>query len=386
MAFSKVKQVRIVTQDFLLSTEEPFDYVIGNPPYVSIGNLSVIEREAYRKQYASARGRFDLYMLFFEKSLRLLSPEGRLVFVTPEKFTYVNAARALRRVLMSRSIESLHFISEATFDGYVTYPVVTTVGRLDDQSLTTVTSRRGEVRTVRLTRDDSWQAVLMGETHCESGPTLADVCVRISCGIATGADDAFVVASGELAPELRPFAYPTLGGRQIRRTGPIHPQAYMLVPYDRNGRLLPEDALGPLKPFLSDAGRERQLRNRTCASRKPWYAFHDSAPLNEILRPKILCKDISERPFFVADEPGAIVPRHSVYYIVPKDPSLLPSLLELLNSADTTRWLLANCQRAANGFVRVQSSVLKRLPIPTALAAPFLRSSQIPLAALAASA
>ncbi len=37
-----------------------------------------------------------------------------------------------------------------------------------------------------------------------------------------------------------------------------------------------------------------------------------------ILRPKILCKDIGEKPQFWVDRSGQIVPRHSVYYIVPQ--------------------------------------------------------------------
>ena len=36
-----------------------------------------------------------------------------------------------------------------------------------------------------------------------------------------------------------------------------------------------------------------------------------------------------------------------------------------LNSAQATEWLRAHCQRAAKGFLRMQSHVLKRLPLPS---------------------
>lgn len=368
--FAKVPQVEIETADFLRSSDRRFDLIIGNPPYVSLGNLSVEERAMYRARYQTARGRFDLYMLFFEQSLHLLRSDGRLVFVTPEKFTYVDAARALRGLLVERGVEEFHYVHEATFEGLVTYPVVTTLGPARPVMPTTVISRSGMTTSVILRGERSWQAALLGETFAASGATLEDICVRVSCGIATGADAAFVVRDDELESDLRRFAHPTISGRQLGRTGPIVTRSHLLIPYDRDGRLLPESRLGALGRYLGTPARRSLLAARTCTARKPWYAYHDSAPLDEILRPKILCKDISPMPFFVADENGAIVPRHSTYYIVPKDPSQLAELTAYLNSSEAVRWLLAHCQRAANGFVRLQSGVLKLLPVAESLALP----------------
>lgn len=365
--FARYKNVEIKTADFLIPSEQRFDLIVGNPPYVSLGNLSVDERESYRARYQTARGRFDLYMLFFEQALRLLKPTGRLVFVTPEKFTYVDSARSLRSLLLERTVEELHYIDEETFDGFVTYPIVTTVGPRSRGAATAVITRTGDTSVVKLRGDNSWQPILRGESFAATGATLEDLCVRVSCGIATGADSAFVVRDSELDRDLRIFAYPTISGRQLNRLGPLVTRSHILIPYDRDGRLLPESRLGALGRYLREPARESQLAARTCAARKPWYSYHDNAPLNEILRPKILCKDISPAPFFVADEGGQIVPRHSTYYIVPKDPAQLPELAEYLNSAEATRWLLAHCQRAANGFVRLQSGVLKRLPVPRSL-------------------
>lgn len=85
--------------------------------------------------------------------------------------------------------------------------------------------------------------------------------------------------------------------------------------------------------------------------------------MRDLLKPKILCKDIGKEPEFWVDYTGKIIPQHSVYYIVPKDPEVLPSLLEYLNSYEVKLWLRSHCQRAANGFIRLQSHVLKRVPI-----------------------
>jgi len=366
--FRSNPEVRIESADFLVPRQERFDLIIGNPPYVSLGHLSSEERASYRERYQSARGRFDLYMLFFEQALRLLKPTGRLVFVTPEKFTYVESARALRRLLLERALVELHFVDESSFDGFVTYPVVTTIGPQSADSSTEVLLRSGERHSVRLRGENSWQSTIRADGESSTGPTVADICVRVSCGIATGADAAFVVSNDNVARELRRFAHPTVAGRQIRRSGFDAESSLMLVPYDRSGALLPESRLGALGRYLGAPERKVLLTARTCAFRKPWYAFHDNAPLEQILRPKILCKDITAAPFFVSDDAGTIVPRHSTYYMVPNDPAILPELVEYLNSTVASRWLLAHCQRAANGFIRLQSGVLKRLPVPDALA------------------
>lgn len=80
--------VTVVAQDFLrYKPNKGFHYIIGNPPYVSILQLDEREKAEYRSLYRTATGRFDLYMLFFERAIDALEPGGRMVFVTPEKFT-----------------------------------------------------------------------------------------------------------------------------------------------------------------------------------------------------------------------------------------------------------------------------------------------------------
>jgi hypothetical protein len=361
--------VCLVHEDFLTPRSERYDYIIGNPPYVPITGLTVEERVMYRQRYQTARGRFDLYLLFFEQSLRVLGPKGRLVFITPEKFLYVQAAGSLRRKLAQVGVEEIELIEESAFGDLVTYPTITTVAS-SPSSQTRIKLREGTWRTIRLSSaGSSWLPLINGTDKHSSGPVLADAFVRISCGVATGADSVYVMSDSVLPATLRPFALPTLSGRRITPGGAIRTTQSMLVPYSQNGALLSEAELGPLGEYLRDPRRHARLMQRTCVARKPWYAFHENPPLEDILRPKILCKDIGSRPWFVVDESGDIVPRHSVYYLVPKDPSNIHDLCEYLNSHAASAWLMAHCQRAANGFVRLQSHVLKRMPLPNHLLA-----------------
>lgn len=366
-SFESSKRVEIQERDFLTPSLDRYDYIIGNPPYVPITALTPTERHGYRAGYSTARGRFDLYLLFFEQALSQLKPDGRLVFITPEKFLYVDTAGPLRELLAAHQVEELHFVDEATFGDLVTYPLITVVSR-SRPGPTRVIHRTGIAQVLHLPGTKaSWLPSIQAARPELVSRTLADVCQRISCGVATGADSVFTIRNAHLDAGLGPFAHPTLAGRQIRRGGEPRSMHSLLVPYSLTGSLLPEGNLGALGDYLSDPTRKDKLLARTCVVRKPWYAFHETPPLEAILQPKLLCKDITAEPYFIVDRTGTIVPRHSVYYIVPNDPAELDSLAAYLNSPRAVAWLMSNCQRAAKGYVRLQSHVLKRLPVPTHL-------------------
>lgn len=366
--FTDIGQVEIRAADFLLSSFARFDYVIGNPPYVPITLLSDAERAQYRRRYETASGRFDLYLLFFEQSLRLLEAHGRLVVITPEKYLYVQTASPLRGLLSRHTVEELHFLDEETFSGFVTYPLITTVMAKVSAGRSQVVDRKGNTRTIPLLAGTaSWMPFIREASTPSDAVRLEDVAIRISCGVATGADSVFVSRDSALTPGLRDFAYPTIAGRDINSRELPHLTQSLLIPYDTDGHLLPETRLGELGDHLSNPERKEKLLGRSCVASKPWYAFHESPPLKDILRPKIVCKDIGAKPLFVVDHEGSIVPRHSAYYIVPNHSERVDELAEYLNSDAAANWLRNHCQRAANDFLRLQSHVLKKLPLPASL-------------------
>lgn len=368
--FDAVSNVQVRHADFLNGPAESFDFIIGNPPYVPIYGFSDKEKRDFRAQYQTARGRFDLYLLFFERALRSLKPGGRMVFITPEKFLYVETAAPLRRLLSRVDVEEIELVNEGTFAGLVTYPTITTIVNRPPTGVTVVRLRDGSHRRCVLNGSASWMPIIRGVADQQSHPTmLQDICVRISCGVATGADDVFIRESSSLEPELVNFARATVAGRELTRPGEIISHSHvMLIPYNLQGVLLAERDLGALRRYL--LSKQERLMQRTCVSRKPWYAFHETPPLADILRPKILCKDITELPHFWMDRKGSLVPRHSVYYIVPKNAENIERLCSYLNSTAASRWLVEHCQRAANGFLRLQSNVLKLMPIGDELAHP----------------
>jgi SAM-dependent methyltransferase len=363
--YGRLPIVHIQHADFLSDDRTTYDFIVGNPPYVAITELSGGEKARYRARYATARGRFDLYLLFFEQALRNLAPGGRLVFITPEKYLYVETAGPLRDLLARHHLEEIRLVPEDTFSELVTYPTITVV-RNAPPGRTQVRRRDGSLVTVSLpSGQDPWLPLLAHSAPQQGAVTLGDICLRISCGVATGADGVFVRLADGLDPELQRFAHPTIAGRQLTpEAADLSRRFVMLIPYDAHGRLLPLEHLGALGRYLMRDDIRERLLARTCVTRKPWYAFHETPALGEILRPKILCKDICEAPHFWVDQSGQFVPRHSVYYLVPRDPAAIDVVLAYLKSPSAHQWLNQNCQRASKGFLRLQSHVLQRLPLP----------------------
>jgi len=369
--YSEYPSIQIRHEDFLLHpSEKKFDFVIAKPPYVPITGLTEHEKKEYRARFRSAIGRFDLYFLFFEQALRHLKKGGRLVFITPEKYLSVKSASQLRIILSGYSIDEVDLIHEQSFENLVTYPAITTITHRKPDRPTLIKFRDGQTKSVGLPRDGSSAfPSLFGKTDKKAGYcTLGEICHRVSCGVATGADAVFVHKKHTIPTNLKKFASPTITGRDMSLNSfEAQSDLAMIIPYETNGNLIPESQLGALKEFLLLPENRRLLLKRTCVAKKPWYSFHENPPLSQILQRKILCKDITETPFFRIDESGEIVPGHSVYYIIPKNPEHLELLNEYLNSREVRSWLESNCQRAANGFLRLQSTILKQIPVPFSL-------------------
>jgi len=367
--YENVPQITILHADFLLWESVEFEYIISNPPYVQITALGDEEKNLYKPIFKSAIERFDLYMLFFEKSLSLLGENGRLVFITPEKYTYVNTAKELRKIISGFQVTEIEHVGENVFQGMTTYPTITTIDNIDAKTDSIIKLRKGDVKRVTIPKDgSSWLPLFNGKERESSEHYLVDICERISCGIATGADRIFIQKTERFEDDLLPYTHFSISGRELQY-GEIlpEPRYSILVPYDKEGKLRALDDLGPLKTFLEKQEIKEALENRTCAKKKPWYAFHENPPMKSILKPKILCKDVSVKAEFWLDSTGKFFPRHSVYYIVPKNQSILEKLFEYLNSDFVLEWLDQHCQRASNGCIRLQSTILKKIPIPEAL-------------------
>ena len=112
-----------------------FDCIIGNPPYIRVQELNQWapdECEFYKWRYKSAaKGNYDIYVVFVERCLELLAPEGFLGYIMPHKFWQAKYGEGLRKVVAGgkhlRSV--LDFGDQQVFHGVTTYTAIHCFGR-----------------------------------------------------------------------------------------------------------------------------------------------------------------------------------------------------------------------------------------------------------------
>lgn len=108
------------------NSEAVFDIVIANPPYVrheDIKDLTPVLKSEYH--YECAASRADLYVFFYERSVKLLKPQGVLSFITSNKWYRAKYGENLRLFMAShmRLNSIIDFGDEAVFTA-LAYPTI----------------------------------------------------------------------------------------------------------------------------------------------------------------------------------------------------------------------------------------------------------------------
>ena len=91
------------------------DKIIGNPPYGAWQTQE--KRQILRNKFPDSYVK-ESYSLFIERCITLLKPGGRLVFIVPDTFLYLNRHRHLREFLFARCcIEDVYLFPSKFFPG-----------------------------------------------------------------------------------------------------------------------------------------------------------------------------------------------------------------------------------------------------------------------------
>lgn len=111
------------TLEFNFGRIEPFDVVLGNPPYVCWRNLPEETRRRMRQFEVCQCGNSDLYIPFFQIAIESLRDGGRLGYIVMNTFLTSLNGTALREYLHARQyeIQVVDFRDQQIFKGKNTY-------------------------------------------------------------------------------------------------------------------------------------------------------------------------------------------------------------------------------------------------------------------------
>lgn len=80
-----------------------FDIVVGNPPYVfARDNFSEIEKSYYIKNYVSSNYQINTYILFMEKSFKLLKNKGYASMIVPNSWLMMYSGKGIREYILEK--------------------------------------------------------------------------------------------------------------------------------------------------------------------------------------------------------------------------------------------------------------------------------------------
>jgi adenine-specific DNA-methyltransferase len=391
----------VAHDDFLLGLHEAgtADFVIGNPPYIRLEAVSALRSEAYRRACSTMGGRSDVYVGFFEVGLNALRPGGALGFICADRWMRNQYGQRLRGMVAGGfSVEAVIEMHDVdAFDEEVSaYPSVTIIRRqsqgraivatahksFDEQAARRVriwASRKDDLRL----SDPGFEAARLptwfdGVSSWPTGtperlalvaslerrlPALENGATgtRVGIGVATGADQVFVVTDPTLVEEDRllplAMARDTLSG-QLRWSG-----HYLVDPWDGDsGALVPLDAYPRLCTYFE--ANASALNKRNVAGKRPqqWYRTIDRVSHPLTAKPKLLIPDIKAEIHPVLD-PGGLYPHHNLYWVASEqwNPEVLGGLLL---SGVAQMFIECYAVKMRGGYLRFQAQYLRRIRVP----------------------
>lgn len=119
-----------------------YDYVVGNPPYLSFGLRGAVAIDSEYKQYlrqnysASAEYKLSYYVLFMQRGIELLAEGGRLGFIVPDSFLLGRYYSKIRKFILDNTrISLLAHIAASVFKGASTgYSAICVLTKEADKS------------------------------------------------------------------------------------------------------------------------------------------------------------------------------------------------------------------------------------------------------------
>jgi adenine-specific DNA-methyltransferase len=359
-----------LTHDFNLK----YDCVIGNPPYIRHEIIPELEKAIYRQKFSTFKYRADLYIPFYENSLRLLKPDGLLSFICSNRWLYNQYGKILREQISTNyNLKKILNIEKSSpFDETVTaYPCITTIQNNTKSEKVLFCEDNSKIidfgniqfTQVENPKSYSWQNLFLHYNINDIALIgVEEQGFEIGIGVATGADKIFIKQRNELNGIEKSRILPLVKSSDLKNNTFSWKENYLINPYDNEG-LCDLELYPHLQNYFND--NKDTLLKRHTAKKTPnkWYKTIDRIKPELLGKTKLLLPDLTGNKFLFIDE-GNYYPHHNVYYITAENISSLKILGSILMS-DFIKYQMSQIGiRMNGGLPRFQSQVLKQLKIP----------------------
>jgi len=397
---TRLAETWIRVADFLLPSSleaDLFDVAVGNPPYIRYDDLPVELAVEYRRSWPTMRGRGDIYVGFIERSLAMLSADGRAGFICADRWMRNQYGAGLRALVSQQfaveHVWTMHDV-DAFEDQVSAYPAITVLANRPQGTavVAETTSEFGQEQAsalVKAASDEDFRAFsdigvkahrlphwFDGDGFWPTGSParlaliehlndrFEPLCdsrtgTKVAIGIATGADKVYVTKDPTVAEPTRLLP---ISMRRDLMSGSFEWQGnYLVNPWGDDGRLVDLVDYPRMAAYLQ---QHPGLKDRFVAKKSPasWHRTIDKVNVSIIDKPKLLLQDMKAHIHPVL-EAGGFYPHHNLYYIV-SDTWDLEVLGGLLLSRIAQAFIEAYCVRMRGGTLRFQAQYLKQIRVP----------------------
>lgn len=380
-----------------------FDIVIGNPPYVKVQNLSDSIVKYFKKTFDSATGKFDLYVVFIEKSFNIINSNGIVSFIHPHRFINADYGKGIRKYLyknggIKRFINfgvGQVFDTATTYTGiffynlnneYIQYAESDDINLYDTEFKIKKYSSLGDTWIFNNEEYDLLDKIIVHKD------TIKNIFKGVYQGLITVGDNIFILEGeinsngyfkgfsksiGEFVKIEKQLMKPLLKGEHIRRYSNCSSNIYVFYPHyiNEKGKTTPFDEdymkekfplgyayISKFKDYLYD----KKVKYKT--NPKFWYSLHRSRDMNIFEGYKLLTPQLQNYPHFTIDS-SANYPDAGGYSLVINTNDFDDYLyyLGIMNSKIMWYFIKNTSTPFNNGYYYFKTKYLEPFGIPTSI-------------------
>jgi hypothetical protein len=382
-----------------------FDVVIGNPPYVEFKQLDIVFKKYLEKKYNSAKGKYDLYIPFIEKSINLLNENGYTSFIVPSMFTKRDYGKEIRKYITKNSqIEHLLYFGDfQVFDGVTVFPFVFIFKngtKIKDTKITliptqkklthsiineTINNKNKDENSLKydlnaksfteeawVISDSSITALKNKIDNLENVILLKEITEYIFVGIQTGKDEVFYVKEKEIKEYNleKEIVIPILKGKDVNKYKVNWGGTYCIYPYHKTtNKVIEEKELSSKYPnvysYLVEKKELLKGRDYFDKSSKLWYELWCERNYIKFQQKKIINAEISDNNRFYLDETGFLGNTKTFSTVLIKEwEQHYNYILGVLNSKTLEFYHKQISVPKAGGFFEYKTQFINQYPIP----------------------
>ena len=318
-----------------------YQYVIGNPPYITYYNLDSEDRALIRRQYEVCRvGKADYYYAFTEAALKSLAADGKMAYLIPNNFMKNRYSQALREYLIPYLTEIEDYKFLRIFGNYqISSAIIFCENQCQQDDFKYTDQEIGDIIRVKK-RELTGKWTFCSSEESKKKTRLGD-CFKVSAPVATLLNDAFVIqdfSENEAWIEtngyrlerlgLRPAASPK--SRQYDKNNYIiFPYYYMSVRLCRYTEEEFHEKFPEIERYLQTYRDKLDLRQKDKACK--WFEYGRSQALAHINQEKLMLSTLitDTVKYYQLDE--ETVP-YSGMYLVPKTGYTIEQAKDILES------------------------------------------------------